>query len=155
MRSYVGCLLVLPHHMGQTLSRSRRNAFQNQRPLASLCLEYPGPCHSSSNDAKSDSMVCAGLFFRVCLPEGGKLCWCEHSLDGGGAGANCLDNVDGTWTFGLGNCKYICEVFHGAEGSWSIKRRDRGCRCSQDARRSTVGSMLLISSNRLKRYQEF
>lgn len=70
--------------MGQTLSRSRRNAFQNQRPLASLCLEYPGPCHSSSNDAKSDSMVCAGLFFRVCLPEGGKLCWCEHSLDGGG-----------------------------------------------------------------------
>lgn len=73
----------------------------------------------------------------------------------GGTGLTVYDNVGGTWTFGLGNFKYICEVFHGAEGSWSIKRREGGCRCSQDARRSTVGSMLLLSSNRPKRYQEF
>lgn len=45
--SHVGCLLVLPKHMGERdYPEQEGMLFKNQHSLASLCLKHVGPFHS-------------------------------------------------------------------------------------------------------------
>ena len=67
----------------------------------------------------------------------GLICWSDHALDWGLAKGQlsvitrmkCEHMVSGI-------CMCVCEISHSAERSWGKKRRETGCRLSQNFRRS-------------------
>lgn len=70
----------------------------------------------------------------------GLICWSDHALDWGLAKGQlsvimrmkCEHMVSGI-------CMCVCEISHSAERSWGKKRRETGCRLSQNFRRPMVG----------------